>query len=71
MATRRKKTEIVAEPTETCKTCRHAWSLDGTWFCRRYPPVVHYDYQEASPVSTFPVTAADITCGEYSPLLNS
>jgi hypothetical protein len=75
MATRKKKVVIVEEPTSTCGHCRHAWFVedqdDAVWFCRRYPPTVTYDIAEQSQCSTFPVTAADQTCGEFSALLNS
>jgi hypothetical protein len=73
MATRKKKVVIV-EPTETCGHCRHAWFVDGedsvAWFCRRYPPVVTYDIEEQTQCSTFPSTAPENTCGEFSPRLN-
>jgi len=66
----RKTVKVVAEPTSTCKACRHAWLVEDTWLCRRFPPTVTYDYEEGLPVSSFPVTAADQTCGEFQPLLN-
>jgi hypothetical protein len=75
MATKRKKVEIVAEPTSTCKSCRHAWFLEAddevVWLCRRYPPTVTYDPAEACPVSSFPIVAPEITCGEFAAQLNS
>jgi hypothetical protein len=71
----RKKIAVVEEPTSTCKSCRHAWFVEdqdhAVWYCRRYPPTVTYDIGEQTQCSTFPVVAADVTCGEFSPKLDS
>jgi hypothetical protein len=66
----RKRIEVVSEPTSTCKVCRHAWFYQDMWLCRRYPPTVVFDLPEQTACSSFPVVAADLTCGEFSPKLN-
>lgn len=72
MAAKRKVIPVVEEATSLCKDCRHVWLYEDTWLCRRYPPIVIYDYEEGMPATTFPVVAPDLTCGEHSPAhLNS
>ena len=74
MATRKKKVVIVEEPTSTCGHCRHACFVEdqdhAVWYCRRYPPVVTYDIGEQTQCSTFPITSADNSCGEFAAKLN-
>jgi len=64
-----------AEPTSTCKSCRHGWLYEtedsAQWYCRRFPPTVTYDYEEGCPVSSFPCVAPDLVCGEFAAQLNS
>jgi hypothetical protein len=67
----RKKVIPVVEEQSICKTCRHAWYHQDIWLCRRYPPTAVYDFEEHAACSSFPVVRADLTCGEFSPLLNS
>jgi hypothetical protein len=72
MATRKRKTVVVvAEPTSTCKSCRHAF-FDGEMFiCRRLPPVPVFDIGEAEVCSYQPVVAPDGWCGEFGAKLDS
>lgn len=71
---RKKTVVIVAEPTETCKSCRCGWFLesedDTVWLCRFMPPTVTYDMAEQTQVSTLPVVSADHWCAQFKPKLN-
>jgi hypothetical protein len=75
MAPRKPKAVIVEEPTSTCKHCRHSQFVENhdqaLWFCRRYPPTNVYDIGEQAPISYFPQVEADLSCGEFSPKLDS
>jgi hypothetical protein len=72
---RKKVIPVVAEPTETCKSCKCGWFVEmedsAVWFCRLNPPTVTYDMEDRMQVSTFPVVAADQWCSHFAPLLNS
>jgi hypothetical protein len=70
----RKKPVVIAEPTETCKTCRCSWFVESddeaVWLCRLNPPSVVFDTSEQMPVSTFPIVAPDLWCAQFKPKLN-
>lgn len=70
MASKPKVIEI-AERTEICRECRFACFGDEVITCRRYPPVPVFDASEGDVISTFPITAADVWCGEFAPKLSS
>ena len=67
----RKPKAVIEEPTSTCKQCRYAHFHKDYVDCRRYPPLPVYDIGEQAAVSYFPVVKVDLTCGEFSPKLDS
>jgi hypothetical protein len=68
---RKPKVIEVAERTEICRECRFAHFGDEVITCRRHSPIPVFDISEGEIISTFPITAPDVWCGDFGPKLSS